>query len=143
MPLFRPDEQAAVREQLARMERSVELALVLGPEQTPLPGARDVDFAAETQRLLEELVELGSLLTLTVHEQPALGALRFPAVFVLPEGEDVGIRYYGLPWGYELTSLVGACVDAGRTGSRLGEESRAALRGLERPLEVDVFVTPT
>jgi alkyl hydroperoxide reductase subunit AhpF len=143
MPLFRPDEEHGVREHFARLERPVELALVLGPEEAPLPGSRELDYSAETRQLLEQLVALSDLLTLTVHEEPALGAERFPAIFVLPEGEDVGIRYYGLPWGYELTSIVGACVDAGRPGIALSEPSQAALAALERPLNVDVFVTPT
>ncbi|MGH8258613.1 MAG: hypothetical protein ACREUG_02875, partial [Steroidobacteraceae bacterium] len=36
----------------------VELLLALGPEGTPLPGARDVDFAGEAQRLVEALAAL-------------------------------------------------------------------------------------
>ena len=62
---------------------------------------------------------------------------------VLPEGEDVGIRYYGLPWGYELASLIGAVVEAGRRESSLAPESLEALAGLDRDLAIDVFVTPT
>jgi alkyl hydroperoxide reductase subunit AhpF len=143
MPVLRAEEASAVREHLAALERPVELALVLGPEDRA-PGAPDVDFGAKTRELLEELVELGGgNLTLSLHEPPAFDARIFPAVCVLPEGEDAGIRYYGLPWGYELTSLVGACVDAGRREPRLRPESLQALARLERPLHVDVFVTPT
>ena len=56
MSLFRPDEEQAVRELFAALERNVELVLVLGPEESPLPGAGDVDFGGETQRLLEIFV---------------------------------------------------------------------------------------
>ena len=49
MPLFRADEEQAVRELFARLERDVELVLVLGPEQTPRAGAGDIDFGAEAQ----------------------------------------------------------------------------------------------
>jgi alkyl hydroperoxide reductase subunit AhpF len=132
-----------VREHLAGLERPVELALVLGPEEHS-PGSPDVDYGAKTRELLEELVELGDgKLTLSLHEPPAFGARIFPAICVLPGGEDAGIRYYGLPWGYELTSLVGACVDAGRLEPKLRPESVEALAALDRPLQVDVFVTPT
>ncbi len=143
MPLFRPDEERAVREHLAALERPVELALVLGPEGTPLPGARDIDFSKEARRLLEELAALSELLSVSLHEAPAFGAERFPAIAVLPAGEDAGIRYYGLPWGYELTSIVGACLDAGRTQQALKPESRETLAALERDVSIDVFVTPT
>jgi alkyl hydroperoxide reductase subunit AhpF len=62
---------------------------------------------------------------------------------VLPEGEDVGLRYYGLPWGYELASLVGAVLEAGKAESSLTPDSLERLASLERDLAIDVFVTPT
>jgi alkyl hydroperoxide reductase subunit AhpF len=143
MALFRPDEEQAVRDLLDSLDRPVELALVLGPEDEPLPGARDIDFSAETRKILAGLVELSANLSLSVHEAPAFGAERYPAICVLPDGEDVGIRYYGLPWGYELTSVVGACIEAGRVSSSLTEESVAALAGLDRDVSLEIFVTPT
>ena len=140
MALFRPDEERRVRELLGRLERDVELVLTLGPEEEPLPGARDIDFSAQARALVEELASLGERLTVHVVEG---GEPRFPAIAVRPEGEDVGIHYYGLPWGYELSSLVGACLEAGRRRTSLGEESLAALASLERDLSLEVFVTPT
>jgi alkyl hydroperoxide reductase subunit AhpF len=68
---------------------------------------------------------------------------RFPAVSVRPDGLDVGVRYDGLPWGYELGSLVGAIVEAGRVEPSLRPDSIAALEGLDHDLALDVFVTPT
>ena len=129
-----------MRALLASLEREVELVLVLGPEEEPLPGARGIDFSGQAQLLLEELVSLGERLSLTVVEgdEP-----RFPAIRVLPESADVGMRYYGLPWGYELSSLVGACREAGRTRSSLRDESLAALARLEHDVSLEVFVTPT
>lgn len=144
--MFHPDEERAVREHLAGLTRGVELVLVLGPEEEPVQGAREIDFSGEARRLLEELVALGNgRLTLSVPEDraDAFGVERFPAICVLPEGTDRGIRYYGLPWGYELTSIVGACVEAGRAESPLAPDSLSALAGLTRDVTVDVFVTPT
>jgi alkyl hydroperoxide reductase subunit AhpF len=143
VPIFRPDEEASVRDLLGKMERDVELALVVGPEAQPVPGAREIDFSGEARRILEELVALSERLTLSLHEPPAFGAEHLPAIAVLPEGEDVGIRYLGLPWGYELGSLIGACLDAGHPEPILSETSRDQLVALERDVTVDVFVTPT
>jgi len=142
--LFREEDERRVRELLAELERPVELLLVLGPESEPLPGAREIDFSAEARRVCQELVALGPKLSLRVTEDAeAVPVERFPAIAVLPAGEDVGIRYYGLPWGYELSSLVGACLDAGSGEPPLTEASRAALAQLERDVALDVFVTPT
>jgi alkyl hydroperoxide reductase subunit AhpF len=142
MPIFHPDEEPRVRELLAGLERPVELLVAHGPEETPLPGARDIDFGAETERIVRELSELSEQLTFRVETEPA-GFERYPAVAVLPEGEDVGIRYYGLPWGYELGSLIGGVLEAGKLESTLQPESLQWLAALDRDLAIDVFVTPT
>ena len=123
-------------------ERPVELLVALGPEETPLAGAQDVDFGAEAVRLAEGLAELGELVSCRVEQEPE-GFPRFPAISVRPEGRDVGVRYDGLPWGYEMGSLVGAIVEAGRAEPSLRPESVEALAALDRELALDVFVTPT
>lgn len=142
MAVLRTDEETTVREWFGKLERPVELFVALGPEETPAAGAGDVDFGAEMVRVGEGLAALGERVSCRVEEEPE-GFARFPAVSIRPEGRDVGVRYDGLPWGYELASLVGAIVEAGRLEPSLRPESLAALGALERDLAVDVFVTPT
>ncbi|MGH3009392.1 MAG: hypothetical protein ACRDLM_08320 [Gaiellaceae bacterium] len=142
MGIFRPEETEKVRAWFAELERPVELVVALGPEETPLAGAGDVDFGAEALRLVEALAELGESVTHRVEEEPA-DVPRFPSISVRPAGRDAGVRYDGLPWGYEMGSLVGAIVEAGRAESSLQPESVAVLEELERDLSLDVFVTPT
>jgi len=141
--LFRESEEQGVRDLFAKLEREIELVLVLGPEETPMPGARDIDFAGEAQKLVEGLAELGELVSARTTEEPELGIERFPAIAVLADGDDTGIRYYGLPWGYELSSVVGAVVEAGRPESSLHDYSLELLDGLDRDVAIEVFVTPT
>ncbi|HET7353635.1 MAG TPA: hypothetical protein VFJ11_06260 [Gaiellaceae bacterium] len=142
MALLRAEEETKVREWFAELERPVELFVALGPEETPLAGAGDVDFGAEMERVCEGLAELGESVTYRVEQEPE-GFPRFPAVSIRPDGMDVGVRYDGLPWGYELSSLVGAIVEAGRNTPSLRAESLAALEELVHDLALDVFVTPT
>ena len=142
MTIFRPEDEARVRELLDALERPVELVVALGPEERPLPGARDIDFGAETQRVVESLASLSERLSYRVEDRPP-GVDLFPAVLVLPEGEDVGLRYYGLPWGYEVGSLIGAVLEAGKRESSLAPQSLERLAALEQDLAIDVFVTPT
>jgi NADH-dependent peroxiredoxin subunit F len=143
MALLRAEEEAKVRAWFAELERPVELVVALGPEETPLAGAGDVDFGVDALPLVEEFAGLGESVTYRVEEEPAGGAPRFPSISIRPEGRDAGVRYDGLPWGYELGSLVGAVVEAGRAESSLRPESVEALATLERDLSLDVFVTPT
>jgi alkyl hydroperoxide reductase subunit AhpF len=142
MPVFLPEDEIQIRELLDALERPVDLLVAQGPEETPLAGAGDLDFGAETQRIVEALAALSDNVTCRVEDEPD-GFERYPAVAVLPEGRDVGIRYYGLPWGYELGSLIGAVVEAGKRESSLAPESLDAIAGLDRDLAIDVFVTPT
>jgi len=131
-----------VREVLDALDRPVDLLVALGPEETPLPGSRDIDFGEETQRVVEGLAALSDRVTFRVEEEPP-GFERYPAIAVLPEGEDVGLRYYGLPWGYEFATLVGAVIEAGKTASSLSADSQERLAALDHDLTIDVFVTPT
>jgi alkyl hydroperoxide reductase subunit AhpF len=142
MSIFGPEDEAQVRGLFDQLERPVELLVAHGPEESPLPGSRDIDFAAETERVVSGLAALSERVTHRVEEEPD-GFERYPAIAVLPEGEDVGLRYYGLPWGYELGSLIGAVIEAGRNESSLRPESLERLAALERDLAIDVFVTPT
>lgn len=165
MPVFRPEDETQIRELLDALERPVDLLVAHGPEEAPPLGAGDLDFGAETQRIVEALADLSERVSYRVEDEPAPAASggrdsrpgaggsadgasslrfeRYPAVAVLPEGEDVGIRYYGLPWGYELGSLIGAVVEAGKRESSLAPESLEALAALDHDLAIDVFVTPT
>jgi glutaredoxin-like protein len=136
------EEETKVREWFAALERPVELFVALGPEETPSAGSGDVDFGAELVRVCEALAELGDGVTCRVEEEPA-DFFRFPAVSIRRDGHDAGVRYDGLPWGYELASLVGGIVEAGREEPRLRPDSLAALAELDRDLALDVFVTPT
>ena len=142
MPLLQAQEETKVREWFAALEQPVELLVALGPEETPGVGSRDVDFGAEMVRVCGALAELGDTVSCRVEEEPE-GFPRFPAVSIRPDGRDAGVRYDGLPWGYELGSLVGGIVEAGRETPTLRPDSLAALEELDRDLTLDVFVTPT
>ncbi len=142
MALLRAEEETKVREWFAGLERPVELLVALGPEETPGAGSGDLDFGAELVRVCEGLAGLGDAVACRVEQEPE-GFPRFPAVSIRPEGRDAGVRYDGLPWGYELGSLVGAIVEAGRAEPTLRPDSLTALEKLDRDLALEVFVTPT
>jgi alkyl hydroperoxide reductase subunit AhpF len=132
-------EQQAIRELFAQLERDVDVTLTLGPEESPVTvvtAAGEIDFGAETHSLLEQVAALSKRLHLTVTEVDERGP--WPRTVVGGE-----LTYHGLPWGYELTTLVGAVVEAGRSRSALSEPALAALAGLEHDVALEVFVTPT
>ena len=136
--IFKAEEERAVRALLAELERPVELALVLGPvEATTLAGAREIDPEEESRTILAGIAELSELVTVSEHGEGAFGVERHPAVVVLEGGQPTRMRFYGTPWGYELTSLVGGIVELGKRDPSL------ELPPLERDVALQIFVTPT
>lgn len=104
----------------------------------------------EVRQLVGELALLDPKLTVEVHgadleadRARELGIERQPAIAVLGEGADHGVRFYGLPGGYEFATLVEAVLDVSRGDSGLAAETRQALAGLERDVRIRVFSTPT
>jgi alkyl hydroperoxide reductase subunit AhpF len=132
-------EREAVRELFAGIEQDVELVLELGPSSeavTVIGGRRELEPGEETARLVRELVELSDRVRVRVAEHDEPG--RYPTLAI---GD--GLRYHGLPWGYELSSLVYGIAEAGRTERELANATREALTRLERDVALEVYVTPT
>jgi glutaredoxin-like protein len=57
--------------------------------------------------------------------------------------DDYGIRFYGIPSGYEFTSLLESIRIAAAGQPDLGEETVEFLSSLSAPVHMQVFVTPT
>lgn len=132
-------ERAAIREVFADLEQDVPILLELGPEETPvtvLAGGREIDFADETRLLLEQLAGLSDRIAVTETETETPG--RWPKTTVAGK-----LVYHGLPWGYELTTIVGAIVEAGRSAPSLSPTSLETLASLEQDVALEVYVTPT
>ena len=72
----------------------------------------------------------------------AYGIQRVPAIAVVGE-VDTGIRFYGVPEGHELVSLVESILLVASGDSGLSEESRAQIEAVEHPIDIQVYVTPT
>jgi len=108
-------------------------------------------FCAETRQIAEEVAELSDEVTLQVHDfqqdaelAASLAIDKIPAIAILGDGDqDYGIRFYGIPSGYEFTSLLEAIMLMGVGSFQLGDATTRFLEGLDAPLHLQVFVTPT
>ena len=106
--------------------------------------------AEQVKRLVEELGALDSRLSvesynfvLDKQKAESLGIKRIPAIAVLGAEKDYGVRFYGLPSGYEFGTLVDAILAVSGGESGLSPETKAALAALDKPVHVQVFSTPT
>ncbi len=108
-------------------------------------------YCKDTRQIAEELAELSDLVTLQVHDfvgEHELAATlqidKIPAIAVMGEDDrDYGIRFYGIPSGYEFTSLIEALLMTGSQGVELDKSTQTFIDSLETPLHLQVFVTPT
>lgn len=133
--------RAQVRRRLEAMEHPVKLVY--------FRARKSSDFGEETQKLLEEVAGLSEKLSLEIHDFAAdadvvggYGITRVPAIAVVGD-RDRGVRVYGIPAGYEFAALLEAILDASRGSSQLEPETIAAVRALDRPVHLEVYVTPT
>jgi alkyl hydroperoxide reductase subunit AhpF len=142
MALLTDDVVSQLKEELQSLQEPVTLAVAFQALQDP--------ESENVKRLLEEVAALDPKLSVEpvnfVLDQDrvrALGFTRTPAIAVLGKDKDHGIRFYGMPSGYEFGTLIDAILLVSRGDSGLGEETKAALKEIARPVHVQVFSTPT
>lgn len=149
MHLLRERDAEAVRGRLTALAGPVRLVYFTeGASGLIIPG-RECQYCGETQRLLEDLTQCSALLTLEVHDRAsdpepfaAYGIDKVPGLAMVG-ARDYGVRYYGIPAGYELATLLDIVLDVGRGAATLSPETRAALADLSRDIHLQVLVTPT
>jgi alkyl hydroperoxide reductase subunit AhpF len=54
-----------------------------------------------------------------------------------------GIRFYGIPLGYEFSNLIDSIIVASTGQPALSEDTLASLRALDSDVDIKVFSTPT
>lgn len=106
-------------------------------------------FCKETKQLLEEVSSFSEKITLTTYDfvgdkdkAAEQGIEKIPATIIMNE-KDFGIRFFGIPSGYEYGSLIEAIVDVSKVKTNLSQKTKDALKGINKDIHIQVFVTPT
>jgi glutaredoxin-like protein len=106
-------------------------------------------FCKEAREMAQEVADLSDKLSVEVYdlEKDSAKAAEYrvdkvPAICVVGD-KDHGIRYFGVPAGFEFSTLITLIDLVGRRDSGLKPESRAKLAGLTSPADLQVFVTLT
>ena len=141
MALLSDRDRAAVQKEFEKLVNPVKLTVFsqeLGSETCRQTEWLVKEVAECSDKLSVELLNL----VLDRERAEAYGVDRVPAVVV--EGErDYGIRFFGLPSGYEFTNLIDAVVVASTGQPALTPETQSALAGLPGLVHIQVFTTPT
>lgn len=103
----------------------------------------------QTHELLNEIVSLSDLISLSVfkfdidkEKVKEYNIEKIPAIVIMSD-KDYGIRFYGLPSGYEFASLLEAVIMVSKQETGLKEESLQKIAKLLKPVHIQVFVTNT
>jgi len=144
MPLLNDKIQKEVRKALQNMAGPVKLVMF-----TQSSNALECEMCAETRALVEEVAGLSDKLSVEVHDfldDKAVAAQykvdKIPAI-ALVGAKDYGIRFYGIPSGYEFSSLMDDIVTVSKGESGLSAATKAAVAKLAKPVHIQVYVTPT
>jgi glutaredoxin-like protein len=135
-----------VKQAFVQMKEPVQLLLFTSRE--------NCDYCAEIRQLLDELVTVDDKLGLTIYDlqDNADIAAQFnvdksPVIVVTArDGDQIvnyGIQYAGIPSGHEFGVLINDILLVSERDSGLSEAVRDFLKHLEKPLHLQVFVTPT
>ncbi len=151
MPLLSPDDAKAVQEQFQQNITSPVKMIVVTTQQNCM-------YCNEVKMLAEELAELSPMIAVEVYDLERDKAIvdlygldKAPAIVVVADGRgeepdtNYGIRFYGIPSGYEFMSLLDALNTVGSNGAsmQLMPETIEFLESLDRDVHMQVFITPT
>ncbi len=112
-------------------------------------------YCKETREICEEVAALSDKVEVVVHDfqkdkavADAFGVDKIPAIVIVrvkEDGteEDYGIRFFGIPSGYEFMSLLEAIKLVSSGHVHLSPATLEQIQTLDRPVHIQVFVTPT
>ena len=148
MALLNDNIQQQIREAFAALTGPVKIVLFTQGEDVP-----ECETCADTRQLLQEVSALSDKITLEVHDFARETQLaeqyhidKIPAVTILTGGDspkDYGIRLYGVPAGYEFSTLIEDILMVSQQKSVLNAKTLTELQKLTQPVDIQVFVTPT
>ena len=141
MAILQESDRVEVAKQLENMVEPVKIVL--------FTQELECQYCRETRELLEEVTSLSDKLSLEVYnfvtdEEKAkeFKVDKVPATIIMGE-KDYGIRYYGIPSGYEFASLLHDILMVSKRDSGLSDDSKKKLSELKDPVHLQVFVTPS
>lgn len=145
MALLNDDIRQQVRDEFANMSGNVKLVM--------FTQEFECQYCSETRSLVEEVAELSDKISVEIYDQLGDKEIaeqydidKIPAVAIVADGDDAkdyGIRLYGIPSGYEFSTLIADIVMVSNRDSGLDDATKQYVRELESPLHLQVFVTPT
>jgi alkyl hydroperoxide reductase subunit AhpF len=143
MALLSAQDEQALTQHLSAIEKPVSLLLFTQTIGGSESGAVAKQVLDEVARLNDKITVVEKNFILDVDDRGRYGIDKSPAVVVLSDGEDTRMRLFGAPTGYEFVPLVEAVLLAGGGQLELEDETLKLLATVDKPMNIQVFTTPT
>ncbi len=134
-------QKALLKKQFEKLTGDVEL-IVFTQEN-------ECQFCKDTKEVVLEVASLSPKIKTKVYdfvingdEDIKYNIKKIPAIAIVGK-TDYGIRYYGVPAGYEFAAFVEDIIDVSRGATSLPDGIKAKLAEIKKPVHIQVFVSPT
>lgn len=152
MPVLSTQDRQTLEERFRKeLKRKITLKLFTSQlaGQLFVPG-RECPTCPQTQQILEELTSLSPMLELETvdfysqsQEARDIGVERIPAIVMSRGKEASGVKYFGVPSGYEFVTIIESAIELSKPRTSLSTETRKKLQLVDEDVHIQVFVTPT
>ncbi|MBL7067168.1 MAG: thioredoxin family protein [Candidatus Marinimicrobia bacterium] len=140
---LKDEDQKFVKDRLSAMTQKVKII--------HFTQSIECSYCRESRQLLEELILLSDKLSLEVVnfqiDKDVVAKYnidKIPATILIPEDEsNPGIRFFGIPSGYEFQSLLEDIIDVSSCNHGFSDDVLREIQAIDKTVHIQVFVTPT
>lgn len=137
------------KEKIEQLRRDFETRMVDPINLVMFTQETECQYCSQTRKLVEEMTTINDKITAQIYDFIAdsekakeYGIERIPAVAVIGK-QDYGVRIYGIPYGYELQTLIEAIINVSKGQTDLSEKTKEILKDVKAPVNIKVFVNLT
>jgi alkyl hydroperoxide reductase subunit AhpF len=155
MPLLGDEDTKYLRESFAELASDVSVTVVTREKSrlvlvgADAPDDAGEDASAEVKQIIDEVAATSPRIKVTNVDAAAdaerartLAGAHLPAIVFGGAQSKGTLRYFGLPAGYEMSTLIATLMDLGSGEPMVPAEVAGELAKLTAPVHIQVFVTP-
>jgi alkyl hydroperoxide reductase subunit AhpF len=142
MSILQPRDEDAVRKEFQRISGLVKL-VVFSQELVAQ------DLCRQNEQLIKEVAALSDRISVEVlnpavdRERAATYGIEDVPATVVEGARDYGVRFLGIPAGYEFSNLIDSIIAVSSGEASLTDDTKASLATLAGDVRIKVFSTPT
>ncbi|HJH32171.1 MAG TPA: thioredoxin [Methanosarcinaceae archaeon] len=141
MALLKDEDRKQIKEIFKQLQNEVTLSF--------FTQEFECEYCKHSHELVDELEPLSDKINVATYDfvKDADKVSEFnieyiPAIAISGKS-DYKIRFYGVPGGYEFSSLINAIINASMNATALDDSTKEQLIFIDTPVKIQIFVTPT